>query len=95
MVKILHLTLTRKWFDLIATGVKKVEYRKHTEYWAKRLMDRSYDEVHFRNGYTLGRPFMRVKIRGIFLDLGLKAMGFRIYLGEILEIKNWDGPKEA
>ena len=28
MNRILHLTVTKKWFDLIASGVKTEEYRK-------------------------------------------------------------------
>lgn len=35
--KILHLTLKAKWYDLIASGEKKEEYRDLKEYWANRL----------------------------------------------------------
>ena len=35
--KILHLTLTRYWFDKIASGEKKIEYRDIKHYWAIRL----------------------------------------------------------
>lgn len=34
---ILHLTLKKKWFDMIASGEKKEEYRDLKEYWANRL----------------------------------------------------------
>lgn len=36
--KILHLTLKRKWFDLIASGEKKEEYREIKEYWKIRFL---------------------------------------------------------
>jgi len=36
--KILHLTLKKKWFDMIASGEKKEEYRTIKKYWAKRLV---------------------------------------------------------
>lgn len=36
-MKVLHLTLKKKWFDLIAVGEKKEEYRDQKEYWWKRL----------------------------------------------------------
>lgn len=38
-MKVLHLTLKKKWFDMIASGEKKEEYRELKEYWAKRLTD--------------------------------------------------------
>lgn len=37
-MKCLHLTLNRRWFDLIASGEKKEEYRELKEYWANRLI---------------------------------------------------------
>lgn len=36
-MKILHLTLKKKWFDMIASGDKKEEYREVKPYWVKRL----------------------------------------------------------
>jgi hypothetical protein len=38
-MKILHLTLKKKWFDMIASGEKKEEYREIKPYWVKRLSD--------------------------------------------------------
>jgi len=35
--KTLHLTLKKKWFDMIASGEKKEEYREIKPYWIKRL----------------------------------------------------------
>jgi hypothetical protein len=37
-MKILHLTLKKKWFDMIASGEKKEEYREIKSYWGKRLV---------------------------------------------------------
>jgi hypothetical protein len=39
MIKILHLTLKKKWFDLIASGEKKEEYRETKGYWENRFID--------------------------------------------------------
>lgn len=33
----LHLTLKKKWFDMILSGEKKEEYREVKDYWMKRL----------------------------------------------------------
>ena len=40
--KTLHLVLKRKWWDMIASGEKKEEYRDANHYWAIRLLDRQY-----------------------------------------------------
>lgn len=57
---VLPLVLKKRWFDLVATGQKKEEYRDFTEYWHVRLrnlLDRSYaggvpPVVEFRLGYA-------------------------------------------
>ena len=89
--RILHLTLHRRYFDQIAIGVKKNEYRDMTPYWTKRLLGKVYDEVHFRNGYSIDRPFMRVQWLGIQSDITNRR--FVTGLGEVLEIKNWSFKK--
>lgn len=35
--RILCLSVKKKWFDMIASGKKKEEYREHKLYWIKRL----------------------------------------------------------
>lgn len=37
-MKILHLTLTKKWFDMILSGEKTEEYRQIKPYWTSRLV---------------------------------------------------------
>ena len=37
-MKVLHLTLKKKWFDMIASGEKKEEYREIKRYWMARLL---------------------------------------------------------
>ena len=92
-MNILNLTLKRKWFDEIAAGRKKVEYREIKPFWNKRLLDyeglRSFDEVHFRNGYNLSYPFMRVEWKGCSMGLFEGKHCYCIALGEILEIRNY------
>jgi ASC-1-like (ASCH) protein len=48
----LHLNLRRKYFEEIAAGTKRVEYREQKPYWRKRLEHRKYDVIKFRNGYA-------------------------------------------
>jgi len=44
-MKILHLTLKKKWFDMIASGEKTEEYREIKPFWEKRLIS-NYNELH-------------------------------------------------
>lgn len=37
-MKILHLTVKKKWFDMIASGEKTEEYREIKSYWVNRLI---------------------------------------------------------
>ena len=37
-MKILNMTLKRKWFDMILSGEKKEEYREIKDYWCRRLI---------------------------------------------------------
>ncbi len=37
-MKTLHLTLKKKWFDMILSGEKKEEYREIKKHWCKRLL---------------------------------------------------------
>lgn len=97
-MKILHLTLKKKWFDLIASKKKVTEYREYKPYWERRLLNKKFDEIHFRNGYSKNAPFMKVVWEGMttispastkFKPVNgedLKGRYFAIKLGDILEV---------
>jgi hypothetical protein len=38
-MKILHLTVKKKWFDMEVSGIKKDEYRAIKTYWVTRLIN--------------------------------------------------------
>lgn len=40
-MKILHKTIKKQWFDMIASGVKKHEYLDIKPYWVSRFIDTS------------------------------------------------------
>jgi len=84
MSRILYLTLKKKWFDLIASGEKTKEFRDIKPYWTIRLLNKEFDEIHFKNGYNKDSPFMRVEWKG----MNVENNRYVIILGEILEIKN-------
>ena len=96
-MKILHLNVKKKWFDLVAYGEKKIEYREYKPYWISRLMENShfihYDEIHIKNGYSRnGKPAPIIKLTHVKTTLERveypetveTKMCFCIYLGEIV-----------
>ncbi len=87
--RVLSLTLMREYFDAIAEGTKRFEYRECKPYWTVRLEGRDYDEVHFRNGYATKSPFMRIRFKGTKKRKRNGEMVFAIALGKILELKNY------
>ena len=90
----LHLTIKLKWFKEIASGIKPYEFREVKPYWTKRLFNKNktvkeFDEIHIRNGYTLDRPFMRLKWHGFTFRLN----DYAIRVHDIIEVKNFDVEK--
>lgn len=95
-MKTLSLVLKGKWFDMIASGEKKEEYRDLSPYWRKRLVDenayfRKFDTVKFYHGYSKGRKSIVLKFKGTRVDLGNPEWGgkgnwyyYCISLGEIV-----------
>lgn len=51
-VKILHLVLKKKWYEMQERGEKPEEYRASTPYWCNRLIGKGYSHVTFHYGYT-------------------------------------------
>ena len=103
--KILNLTLNKQWFDLILLGQKKQEYREYKKHWCSRLLDKdgnlkSFDEVHFTNGYGSTKPFVSVEFKSIAIVNGMHhepkndeplnslSRYFVIHLGKVLRCKN-------
>lgn len=93
-MKILHLTLKKKWFDMIASGEKKEEYRKIKPYWASRLCsgfpclysEKDFDVVVFKNGYSKHAPIVKVEWLG--MEIGkAKPYWSDNWQGEVFIIK--------
>ena len=73
----LNLTLTKKWFDMIANGVKKEEYREIKPYWIKRLQctKKKYSKILFSNGYGENVPSVLVEFKELRSGLGIVEWG--------------------
>jgi len=96
-MKILHLTLKKQWFDLIANGTKKEEYRDIKPHWNRILSKQKYDAIQFVNGYGKHRPHIIIELKEILSGLGIVEWGapenktvYILKLGRILKIDNYD-----
>lgn len=75
---ILSLVLKGKWFDMIASGEKREEYRMATDYWLKRLANWDLHPagtpvVEFRLGYANNAPRMVFWVFGLNTASGMKT----------------------
>ena len=77
----LYLTIKKQWFDEIADGKKKIEYREIKPFWDRRLGKKKYSEVYFSNGYSHDAPQMIVECKKI-----VKNSHYEIHLGKIIDI---------
>jgi hypothetical protein len=86
---ILQLNLHREYFAQIVAGTKKTEYRARTPYWRRRLENRQYDVIRFRNGYAPKAPVMLVEFKGIRIQRAGRGTEYAIRLGRILKLQRW------
>ena len=91
-MRILHLTIKKCWFDMIASGVKREEYREMKPYWHIRL-NKHYDAIKFRNGYSRNARTMLVELKEVNHSLGIIEWGapenkivYILCLGKILTL---------
>lgn len=70
---ILPLVLEGRWYDMIASGEKKEEYRDYKPFWTKRIVkwscktlitsvDRKQQVVAFSRGYKKADMFFKVHV---------------------------------
>jgi hypothetical protein len=92
-MKVLRLTLKKQWFDMIASGVKREEYRAPGKWILCRLAGRYYDVIEFKNGYGQNVPAMTVEYCGWKMSSGIAEWGAEpsveyatIMLGRVLEV---------
>lgn len=82
----LHLVLKRKWFDMIAVGEKREEYRQIKPFWTTRLFCHEYKFVCFHRAYT--NTTITYQIENILVGFGNQnwgAPGYRIYIIKLSE----------
>ena len=82
----LKIVIKKEWFDKIASGKKKIEYRDVKPFWQSRLYDangkkRNYDNIEFINGYNVDAKRMVTKYEGF----DKKGRKFNIKIGKIIK----------
>ena len=94
----LILPIKKQWFDMIATGEKKEEYREIKPYYDNRLKKYMSKEffIIFRNGYTYDSPSVKCKCK-LRIGQGKPEWGaeegkeyYILEILEIVEIRNWN-----
>lgn len=95
-MKILHLTIKKKWFDMIP-DIKSEEYREIKNYWIKRFKNFNYDAIQFTNGGYHGKdlPWKLIESNGILTGIGETKWGapedkkvFILKLGKLISKGN-------
>jgi hypothetical protein len=99
-MKTLNITLKKKWFDMIASGEKKEEYREIKPYWQSRLCcgfptlysAKDFDIVSANNGYAKDCPNIKWEHKGTRIGEGKQEWGavpgvkyFILDIGDILK----------
>ncbi|MCL2328427.1 MAG: hypothetical protein FWC39_07930 [Bacteroidetes bacterium] len=80
-MKTLHLTLSKKPFEVMITGEKKVEFRKTSEWIKNRLLDKNgnqkaYDVIKFTNGYGNDKPYFVAEYNSFIINIRTKTIEY-------------------
>ena len=100
-MKVLKLTLKKRWFDAHLYGGKDHEYREIKKYWNDRLNPLNhYDAVEFTNGYGRYLPRFTKLLKDITIGIGnpewCAPKDKQVYIlncGEIISKSNIDTNK--
>lgn len=99
---ILPLVLTGKWYNMIARGGKREEYRLATGYWCRRLFNwdaASFTTdkapvVEFRHGYAKDAPRMAYWCMGLGTSGGMKPYAYVDAAAAKTRHPEWGEPEE-
>jgi hypothetical protein len=85
----LHLVLTRAWYDEVAAGTKRIEYRRICPHWKKMIWDRrdKIAQVRFQRAYAPNPPTSLFLVEKIDVGPcpypGWDADYYRIHFAEV------------
>lgn len=95
-MKILHLNLKKEYYDQIVAGIKTTEYRELKNYWTKRLVNKNYDLICFKNGYSKNAPKFHIQYKGYTIEkrnfeiTQKSTLVYAIKLGDIINHNTTD-----
>ena len=64
-MQVLAIPIKKKWFDMIASGEKREEYREIKSYWASRFI-KPITHIKFTNGYGKKVPSVTIELVGMW-----------------------------
>ena len=79
---VLRLVLSKKWYDMIASGEKTVEYRLAKPYWVKRISDWQLTPAKWRHVIAFSLGYRKPDMFFTCQDLFRYEQAFRPSLGE-------------
>lgn len=85
--------IKREWLKEIVAERKTVEYRDITPYWERRFKAiKPPFFLRLINGMSKNAPEVTVEVRRV--GRNKKDGQFELYLGKIIEVRNWDSKRE-
>ena len=85
--RVLQMNSSKECFAEISSGRRRKEYRPVKPFWSSRLEGKSYDEIHFRNGYGKAAPSARVEFKGFRIVEKDGEPYYEVGLGKVLEVQ--------
>lgn len=96
---ILPLVLKGRWYDMIARGEKREEYRLATKYWRTRLhnwdVKAASPVVEFRRGYARNAPRMAFWCMALSTVCGMQPYAHVDATVDKTRHPEWGEPEEA
>ncbi|WP_010586190.1 tetratricopeptide repeat protein [Schlesneria paludicola] len=82
--------IQQEFFVKILSGEKKIEYRRHTDYWQTRIENAGKPPFHLRiiNGMTKDAPELTVVVNKVVINPW--EAEYELHLGDVIDIRNWE-----
>ncbi len=85
----LTMNIERPYFAAIVAGTKRVEYRRRSKFWKRRIEPLTTPfKLRLLNGMTHPIPEAVVIVTRATRDHGGRE--YRLHLGRVLRVRRWD-----
>jgi hypothetical protein len=83
------MNIERRFFAAIVAGTKRIEYRRRSPFWKKRIEPlTSPFRLRLLNGMTHPIPEAVVMVTRVTRDRAGRE--YRLHLGRVVAVKRWD-----